>query len=323
MAISSINTECKRYGCIKNLLACYANCRYSTRCDDLRNEIVSKTEQASSDINRYLNERGRTPIVIQLMKRGLKFSEATIPDNRPGSNKKLSGSIKGSDVEIPSAAVKSVQQTANEIVPEDKPAKASAKRIEKNRKKSPKLRTVRLKRSKEADTRTAMAKVGKTQAASYLEKSPAPLRKKEAAKQKPHFSNPKRKIAGQASYADKLANVIMKNRKSIAMPRRRKNESNAAIAEKEQVINSTAQETESSANGKAMMTRPARSKKRSAAAKGRAAERNAKVYIVLEGKSASVVDEHGLMMHLFTNPSSSARYFEASEVEARVQITKK
>ena len=39
MATSLINTECKRYGCIKNLLACYANCRYSTRCDDLKNEV--------------------------------------------------------------------------------------------------------------------------------------------------------------------------------------------------------------------------------------------------------------------------------------------
>src|ERR1044072_5487103 len=76
MTISLINTECKRYGCIKNLLACYANCRYSTRCDDLRNEILDKTELATSDINKYLIERGRTPITIQPMKRGLKFADA-------------------------------------------------------------------------------------------------------------------------------------------------------------------------------------------------------------------------------------------------------
>jgi hypothetical protein len=57
--------------------------------------------------------------------------------------------------------------------------------------------------------------------------------------------------------------------------------------------------------------------------KGRSAERNGKVYISLDGKSASVVDEQGLMAHLFNNPSSGARYFEANEVEARVQIIKK
>src|ERR1051325_9097582 len=94
MAISLINTECKRYGCMKNLLACYANCRYSTKCEDLRNEVISKPEQASTDINKYLSERGRTPITIQLMKRGLKFSEATAEDVRSGNKTKPLGPIK-------------------------------------------------------------------------------------------------------------------------------------------------------------------------------------------------------------------------------------
>ena len=49
MAASTINTECKRYGCIKNLLACFANCRYVGRCDELRNELSDKTAQAGME----------------------------------------------------------------------------------------------------------------------------------------------------------------------------------------------------------------------------------------------------------------------------------
>src|SRR6185503_7957044 len=75
MATSLINTECKRYGCMKNLLACYANCRYSTRCDDLKNEIIDKSDQAANDINAYLSARGRPPVTIQILKRGLKFAD--------------------------------------------------------------------------------------------------------------------------------------------------------------------------------------------------------------------------------------------------------
>src|SRR5690348_1302776 len=75
MAASTINTECKRYGCMKNLLACYANCRYTGRCDELRNELADKAAAAESDINRYLSERGRNPILVQILKRGVKFGE--------------------------------------------------------------------------------------------------------------------------------------------------------------------------------------------------------------------------------------------------------
>src|ERR1044072_806451 len=75
MAASTINVECKRFGCMKNLLACYANCRYTGRCDELRNELVDKTAAAERDINRYLGERGRNPILVQILKRGVRFGE--------------------------------------------------------------------------------------------------------------------------------------------------------------------------------------------------------------------------------------------------------
>ncbi|MCI0488537.1 MAG: hypothetical protein L0229_18265 [Blastocatellia bacterium] len=52
-------------------------------------------------------------------------------------------------------------------------------------------------------------------------------------------------------------------------------------------------------------------------------QRKGKVFIILEGDTASIVDEQGLMAHLISGSSSKARYFEASEVEARVQIVPK
>jgi hypothetical protein len=247
MAISLINTECKRYGCIKNLLACYANCRYSTRCDDLRNEIIDKTELASSDINKYLIERGRTPITIQLMKRGLKFADAE------------------------SLAVKS----------------------------------------------------SKPRVALFEDKALALPRKIKSLKRRPHSTDAKKRTSSIRESVKKLEPVLTKNRKSAVMPRRPKKESNLNLAEKEQVSSPPVQTQESSAHNKPRVTKPARSKKRKSPSGSRSVDRNGKVYIILEGKSASVVDEHALMMHLFTNPSSGARYFEASEVEARVQITKK
>jgi hypothetical protein len=51
--------------------------------------------------------------------------------------------------------------------------------------------------------------------------------------------------------------------------------------------------------------------------------RDGKLYIILEGDTATVVDQHGLMQRMMTRSSSSARYFEAHEVEARIQIVPK
>jgi hypothetical protein len=62
--------------------------------------------------------------------------------------------------------------------------------------------------------------------------------------------------------------------------------------------------------------------RKKATAKSRKAA-TGKVYIIIEGQTATIVDEQGLMMHLFSNNSKTTRYFEASEVEARVQIVPK
>jgi hypothetical protein len=256
------------------------------------------------------------------MKRGLKFSEAAAPDLPKGDKKKLPGPTRNPSIEVPNATVKSLPKSLNEIAPENKLAKRSTRGIKKNRKESSKLRPARLSKSKESSVKSATVKLGKTQGASYLEKPPVVLRKK-VAKQKPRSGDSKKRFPSESGPVEKLVTVPMKNRKSAVMSRRPKNEFNAIVDQKEQISNTLAQEQEVNANIKAAMTRPARSKKRSAAKRGRSTERNGKVYIILDGKSANVVDEQGLMMHIFTNPSSGARYFEASEVEARVQITKK
>jgi len=62
--------------------------------------------------------------------------------------------------------------------------------------------------------------------------------------------------------------------------------------------------------------------RKKAARSGKAAAAG-KVYIIIEGQTATVVNEQGLMAHLFSNRSKTTRYFEASEVEARVQIVLK
>src|SRR5215208_2407163 len=122
MAISLINTECKRYGCIKNLLACYANCRYNTRCEELRSEIIDKTEIASGDINKYLSEHGREPITIQLMKRGLKFASAVKPGSRSDQGERLLSKVKSPLAEIRGVEIKDRASSKSMRVPRARPS---------------------------------------------------------------------------------------------------------------------------------------------------------------------------------------------------------
>ncbi len=70
---SPINIECQRYGCMKNLLACYANCRFNLRCDDLREVLVGQQEQAEQLLNDYRLTRDQPPVRIQFLARSLKF----------------------------------------------------------------------------------------------------------------------------------------------------------------------------------------------------------------------------------------------------------
>jgi hypothetical protein len=225
MATSSINTECKRYGCMKNLLACYANCRYNSRCDELRKEIESKSEQAALDINTYLSSIGKGPIAIQFPKRGLKFIEAN--QKKPEIKKRL-------------ASI----------------SKPSPPRLE-------------------------------------LKKSAGGIKKRATAKGKKRYSEMSRKAK--------------QNNKET--PQRTTEMTNKA--------DDSGNPSES--------PRPVKAAGRRGPQKARAASkaRKGKVYIIIEGRTANIVDEKGLMTHLFNNSAGTARYFEATEVEARVQIVPK
>ena len=48
-----------------------------------------------------------------------------------------------------------------------------------------------------------------------------------------------------------------------------------------------------------------------------------KYYIVLEGERGTLVDESGLMKKLLAGVAPGARFFEASEMEVRLQLVKK
>ena len=257
---------------MKNLLACFANCRYVGRCDELRNELSDKTAQAEDDINRYLSERGRTPVLVQLLKRGVKFDDKTARLSR-----KPAAQAKPEAVAAKISVTPRISATAGpRPARRTKPAASDAR-----------------------PTRRVMAlpvTAGMT--------SPRAALRLPAVAPRP---------AGES-----------RSRKRSKMPKRVKpelkvkaasNESLAAPFTATPVITSKA-ETAPRPPSKRAATR------RQAAAKSRKGG-NGKVYIIIEGQTASIVDEQGLMTHLFSNRSKNARYFEANEVEARLQIVPK
>jgi hypothetical protein len=210
---------------MKNLLACYANCRYNSRCDELRKEIESKSDQAALDINNYLSSIGKGPIAIQFPKRGLKFVEAN--QKKPVIKKRL-------------ASI----------------SKPSPPRLE-------------------------------------IKKSAGAIKKRVAAKRKKRFSEMSRKAKQSNKEAPQRALEMINKATENANP------------------------SES--------PRPVKATSRGGPKKGNAGSRarKGKVYIIIEGRTANIVDEKGLMTHLFNNSAGGARYFEATEVEARVQIVPK
>jgi hypothetical protein len=47
------------------------------------------------------------------------------------------------------------------------------------------------------------------------------------------------------------------------------------------------------------------------------------MFIILDGEKSALVDEKGLMAKLLAGVSPNARYFEATEIELRLQIAHK
>ena len=313
MAASTINTECKRYGCMKNLLACFANCRYTMRCDELRNELADKASEAESDITRYLSERGRSPVMVQILKRGVKFDdkagrpprkplEMALPSAieakprlklakgaRPTANAKP-----GLAAEVPSQAEKATRRT---VKARQSAAAAKVKATTKRRAaQRPRLQANR----QSSDHQTIALKM-------TTDKSPpraASLRLADAAPRKPGAARSRKRIK-MPRRAKPLAKA---NATGIERPAATSQNTPAITGKPERAANPT--------SARAASRRKAVTKSRKPAANGR-------VYIIIEGQTASIVDEQGLMMHLFSNNSKNTRYFEASEVEARVQIVPK
>ncbi|MGA9772060.1 MAG: hypothetical protein WBV94_23715 [Blastocatellia bacterium] len=313
MAASLINTECKRYGCIKNLLACYANCRYSGRCDDLKTEILDKTDQAAKDISTYLVERGRKPITIQIMKRGVKFTDIANVKNvipakreRPAKNERAKSERR--QTRINNVSTKPIIGARAKIEAQ----KAPARRIDSIRLKRKKSRKRASPKSSISfkDVESNIVNLRKARTTSYLEKSQALSKQKQkpARRRRQNTKSGKKITAHNSSEPNK--------RESITMPRRAITKSIESPVVKESVSNITSGESAMQANKKMKTPRAAKRKSSSKS-------KNNKVYIILDGKTASIVDEQGLMQHLFSSPSPGARYFEASEVEARLQIAPK
>lgn len=203
---------------MKNLLACFANCRYNTRCEDLKNEIQDKTEQAAGDINQYLAEKSVPPIRIQLLTRGLKFVPLSKLE-KPKPERKGKSSVSNKSNIIRSQPVK---------------RKRSRKRI--------------------------------------------PMPKKTT---QVESNNTSPNADGTHMEGLKEKTKMTRSTRSVSVSR---------------------------------VTKPARNSKKSG--KG-------KLYIILENETATVVDEQGMIKRMLAGPSSKARFFEAKEVEAQLQIVYK
>lgn len=282
MAVSRIIMECKRYGCMKNLLACYANCRYSGRCDDLRNEVIDKADQAAKDINDYLRERGRAPITIQVMKRGLKFTDT--PRLQKSSQESIPvAQTKSLDSKVSSEAKKITSKAAN--------LTANHPRSKRKKRALASLSAVRTTTSKQVSV----------------------LTNKEPAKASKPRLGERRKKAGS------------KRKKRITMARNTAREESIRKQEKAEISNQTGETQQPATTAKTARSRNGSNRKTKSSSRNTQTARKTgkKIFIILEGKSASLVDEQGLIAHLLANDSSGARYFEASEVEARLQIVPK
>lgn len=312
MAASTINTECKRYGCMKNLLACFANCRYTMRCDELRNELADKTPQAESDINRYLSERGRAPIVVQILRRGVKFDDKAGRRPRPAAEPASLPAVEPGLRGKPAGQGKALATARAAIVRPEPPRQS-----DKGRRRA--VNAPRRAATSKPERASKQLVVGRPRLQAPSRKAdPGPGAGTTAAAPKARKTAPRRR--GTSAVTDNPGAI--RTRKKSKMSRRAKPEttvrataSESAAAASQEITNKLA------ASAKATGERAAPRKK--TAAKSRKPARNGKVYIILEGQTASVVDEAGLMMHLFNHPSRTARYFEASEVEARVQIVLK
>lgn len=281
MATSLINTECKRYGCMKNLLACYANCRYNSRCDDLRSEILPKLEQATNDINTYRRERELTSIEIQMTRRGLKFIDVASLQKNLAKSRSMKAAKK--------KRVKRVATARQAVIEKDKPD-------------SPKERI-------KAVTRVEKPlAIAKKRIEPVVEKSAVIIKKKqEVSQQKPR-------------------SVVKKRLKIRRKKTQLKSETQFKMSKKpkdSETENSNLASGAGQPNASAATEKTAASRRKKSAGQDASAKKKKRMFIILDGERSALVDEKGLMAKLLAGVSPNARYFEATEIELRLQIAHK
>ncbi len=283
MATSLINTECNRYGCMKNLLACYANCRYNSRCDDLRSEILPKFEQATNDINSYRRERELSSIEIQLMKRGLKFVDvASLQKNLTQRKKRKAKSPR----------IRKAKSRANTPKPVIEKVKTEPPRI-----------TLR------AETR--------------VQKPRANAKKKLVPLQEKTESTVKKNLV---VIQDKPRSMVKKSVKAGRKKLKLQPETHVKMAKKIKDFESDSSNLSTETNqpnATNTMEKTATTRRKKSASQDAAAKKKKKMFIILDGERSALVDERGLMAKLLAGVSPNARYFEATEIELRLQIAHK
>jgi hypothetical protein len=246
--------------------------------------------------------------MIQILKRGLKFADASIAAKKQIVKSVPSDFKSGakSSEELRSRTVSKLEPRKFFASPRPEPARKSISR--KPPKKTRALPVAELNASK-ATKPSVRIKTGRQ--TSYLENDLIASGSKAAEKGK---KGREPRIIKKPPRAFKP-----RQRKNVIMPRKSNNESIEASGQKEPSANSSSNGIEHSKSVKSSRTR----KRSGSSSRARASSRKGNLYIIVDGKSANIVDEQGLMQHLLTSPSASARYFEASEVEARVQIMPK
>lgn len=303
MATSLINTECKRYGCMKNLLACYANCRYSSRCDDLRNEIFPKPEQAASDINSYRRERELSAIEIQFLKRGVKFVDvASLQKNLAKVKKSVSKSLRKKKKRVKPVALTPRSEEAEVRAPKSKPVKSTLRATAKT---------------------TAATRLAKTQAVAPKRIATAVIRKTTEAAKESIVTAPQKKLA---LVPTKPRRTLKKKAKATAKKSRYQLETHLKMVKKikdSETDNTTANFDANQSNAASAAEKSTGARRKKSGTQDASNKKKKRMFIILDGERSALVDEKGLMAKLLAGVSPNARYFEASEIELRLQIAHK
>jgi hypothetical protein len=308
MATSLINTECKRYGCMKNLLACYANCKYNGRCEELRSEVMPIVTQAANDINSYRQERGLGAIEIQTTKRGLKFIDVLSLQKKTTQGKNRINQASRIIKAKPKANAKSVKVYSHAAILKEKTAMKS----------EPVKGEPLPKRSgAKANTRKSKVRVKKVSENKILPFTPSPKASAiKAIERLPERPKPKIRKKRKTPKRKKILTMEMQAKmprraKELATPMGNNDQDNTSVGGNANPsgITQSAGKTTSQGNRRG--------------GKDLAAKKKKKMFIILDGNNSALVDERGLMAKLLAGVSPNARYFEATEIELRLQIAYK